>query len=1248
LSVRQPYPAPTGSGSSPVDSVFGRTGDVVPVTDDYTWAQIDKTVSDIADINVRSHTSLTSIGTNTHAQLDTHVASTSNPHSVTAAQAGAVALTGNETVVGIKTFSSYPQGPGTSPTLSAQLVDKNYVDTFAQGVTFKEACRVATTTAGTLASSFENGDTIDGIVLATGNRILIKDQSTTSQNGIYTVNASGAPTRATDFDADAEVFAGATVTILFGTVNANSLWVQTAVDPVVGTDPITFTQLPAPDPITASNGVQRVGDDIQIDLSDTNPSLEVSDGGLRAKVDSSTINRSASGLVVGLITDSNVSGAIAANHGGTGLTALGSANQVLGVNSGASAAEYKSVVGGSNVTVTHSAGQIEISSSLSGSADFIYTDIAICATTQTVQTWTNMPAAETELFGNTLGRKVINLEGAVQYRIMINQSVAGFAGADLNLEYSTNGTTFLDADTAGAGEVDCGTGTGVKIGSWTNLVSGAKTAVWIRLVGKQGDGVVDPGFRQISVQFKYNSTIVSGSTSSYVYDEITIHSHPNSALIWTNLPAAVAEFPGNAFARQKADLSWATHYRIVLNQSVAGFAGSDLNVQYSTNNSTFVAADTAAAGETDCGTGTGVKVGAWAALVDGAKGDVWIRLVGKQGDGIVDPAWREVKIQFKGQVFSPTAGSDTQVIFNDGGTASGDSGFTFNKTTDFASLSGGLTLVNATQNINLFATGGVLNVQSQDSGEQSAAALWSKDGDGTDNVYYTIWGKGLPGAITDSESLLIGYISGSGWQIAGGATGAGTSRPIQLYTKDNFGQFNLNTNGSVGFFGDYTLSSVLVDNAPNPDSNILTLINNDTAQKVAALGIIPNVTDGTQTTALAILGYGVAPLDVDARMEGLMLIWSPDESKYIVGTIINDADVTSVARPLAIIAAPNVNTSEPGSGMQFNNDGTVFFGSTEVLSIDETIKTNAIGVPATSASVDIDLTALAGIIARPILTLDPTSANDLGDGILAIPLAIRTYKDEFNTPIVAGLGYGGTQASPTATENAQSLLYFAGLGFDGTDIAIGAWMEFITDEAWTPGNYATEIQFGMAEGGSVRFLPDGSVLSSGIVEATEVGGSQTINMSHDGSDALISTTMGNVIFSSGIEVTSIQCDSIVNDTGLAAGTYTPTRSAEANLDSNVTMTEAQYLRVGNTVTVSGAFTADPTTPATATSFEITLPISSNIAATNNVAGSAFCGAIAGQGAQIIGVIANDTAKISWIAGDVTSQIWSYMFTYKVI
>jgi hypothetical protein len=86
--------------------------------------------------------------------------------------------------------------------------------------------RVATTTSGTLASAFENGDTVDGITIATGDKILIKNQSTASENGIYTVNASGAPTRTTDYNTDSEI-RGSLVLVMEGTVNKHRIFQNT-------------------------------------------------------------------------------------------------------------------------------------------------------------------------------------------------------------------------------------------------------------------------------------------------------------------------------------------------------------------------------------------------------------------------------------------------------------------------------------------------------------------------------------------------------------------------------------------------------------------------------------------------------------------------------------------------------------------------------------------------------------------------------------------------------------------------------------------------------------------------------------------------------------------------------------------------------------------------------------------------------------------------------------------------------------
>lgn len=92
---------------------------------------------------------------------------------------------------------------------------------------YKAAVKCATTANGTLATAYAAGQVVDGYTLIAGDRILIKDQSTASQNGVYTVNATGAPTRATDMNA-ATMFPGAVVAVQEGTTNADSGWVCTA------------------------------------------------------------------------------------------------------------------------------------------------------------------------------------------------------------------------------------------------------------------------------------------------------------------------------------------------------------------------------------------------------------------------------------------------------------------------------------------------------------------------------------------------------------------------------------------------------------------------------------------------------------------------------------------------------------------------------------------------------------------------------------------------------------------------------------------------------------------------------------------------------------------------------------------------------------------------------------------------------------------------------------------------------------
>lgn len=152
----------------------------------------------------------------------------------------------------------------TNPTSAQDAATKAYVDSLSSGRDWKDSVRVATTAAGTLASSFENGDTVDGVTLVTGDRILIKNQVAGAENGIYTVNASGAPTR-TDDAVTGTISSGATIPVESGTTNGDKRFILTTDGTItVGTTALTFTA-DAGESIAAGTGLTKTGNTLAID-----------------------------------------------------------------------------------------------------------------------------------------------------------------------------------------------------------------------------------------------------------------------------------------------------------------------------------------------------------------------------------------------------------------------------------------------------------------------------------------------------------------------------------------------------------------------------------------------------------------------------------------------------------------------------------------------------------------------------------------------------------------------------------------------------------------------------------------------------------------------------------------------------------------------------------------------------------------------------------------------------------------------
>lgn len=142
-----------------------------------------------------------------------------------------------------------------TPTSDGHAATKAYVDGVAAGQDWKDSCVAATTANITLSGE----QTIDGVSVTDGERVLVKDQSTGSENGIY-VCSTGSWSRSTDADENAEVTSGLTTFIEEGTENAGSGYTLTTTGTiVVGTDALTFTRSSGGSVYTAGNGMVKSG-----------------------------------------------------------------------------------------------------------------------------------------------------------------------------------------------------------------------------------------------------------------------------------------------------------------------------------------------------------------------------------------------------------------------------------------------------------------------------------------------------------------------------------------------------------------------------------------------------------------------------------------------------------------------------------------------------------------------------------------------------------------------------------------------------------------------------------------------------------------------------------------------------------------------------------------------------------------------------------------------------------------------------
>ena len=208
------------------------------------------------------------------------------------------------------------------PTGAQDAATKSYVDAVKTGLDVKDSVKVATTGNITLSGT----QTIDGVSVAADERVLVKDQTDASENGIYDCK-SGAWARSSDFDSNTEVTSGAFTFTEQGTVNADAGFVLTTDGSItVGTTDLAFTQFSGAGSVSAGDGLSKSGNTLSADLK-ANSGLVISSGEIALDLDAS-----------------GISGSLGIADGGTNATSAGDARTNLGLAIGSDIQSHSGIL----------------------------------------------------------------------------------------------------------------------------------------------------------------------------------------------------------------------------------------------------------------------------------------------------------------------------------------------------------------------------------------------------------------------------------------------------------------------------------------------------------------------------------------------------------------------------------------------------------------------------------------------------------------------------------------------------------------------------------------------------------------------------------------------------------------------------------------------------------------------------------------------------------------------------------------
>lgn len=336
------------------------------------------------------------------------------------------------------------------------------------------------------------------------------------------------------------------------------------------------------------------------------------------------------------------------------------------------------------------------------------------------------------------------------------------------------------------------------------------------------------------------------------------------------------------------------------------------------------------------------------------------------------------------------------------------------------------------------------------------------------------------------------------------------------------------------------------------------------------------------------------------------LFWDDTNNRLGIGTATpgNALDLQGAGNTKIF----NISTSSVGTGYLFigivNTGGSLAIGVEN--SIGNTFATNALAFSSNIATLN---TTAIHLSPNQVVALTAINGGKVGIGTTAPANLLHVY----GTTSLDGIQIDGT-VNPNLT--------LANAGIIKARIAIPT-----SANAFLTGSAISDLIL-RTEGANKILLGTNSVAALTIDSSQQVG--------------IGTVTPGAIMDVAG----SFQCDTITNDTGLAHGTYTPTLTGVTNIDT-VTAIECQYLRVGNTVTVSGNATFDATTAGATTRVGISLPVVSNIGAVEDCVGTAVETGIATFGV-IQGDAVNNRAQLTCLAVSAAGETWAFTFTYQVI